>query len=365
MDREKPSVVVTGIAGNLGLRLLTQLSDYDVIGLDLNSPQTDLSLRFIRMDLGQEESCRELFSLLREARPVAVIHLAFVLDPVRTGVLDVAQMWQINVAGTARVMEAITEANRDDSIVGKFIFPSSVSAYGPDLPEPVTEDFPLGAQTLPYAIHKMEADKVVQQRAPALRSCSVYMLRPHIYTGAGVENYMIGAFRGTPNGRAKRAAKMRDRGKRLPCVLPYGEHYLQNRIQFVHVDDMARLMSYIIRKTEPESQRLTVLNVAGRGEPLTFARCMEIAHAKLRRVPGKWAFRSVLQVLWKLGISAIPPDAMPYMTGEYIMNTDRLRAFLGEDYEQVIRYTVADAFADSFATPTQPSAQPVAVRLQA
>jgi nucleoside-diphosphate-sugar epimerase len=348
MGNEKPSIIVTGIAGNLGLRLLPLLADYQVVGLDLNPPQTNHPLRFVRMDLGLEESCRELFLLLREIRPVAVIHLAFVLDPVRTGVLDLDRMWQINVAGTARVMEAITEANRDDAVVGRFIFPSSVSAYGPNLPEPVTEDYPLGAHTLPYAIHKMEADKVVQQRAPALRNCSVYMLRPHIFAGASVENYMLGAFRGTPNGRSRRAATMRSQSRRLPCMLPYGEPYLENRLQFVHVDDVARLLAYIVRRMEPESQRLTVLNVAGRGDPLTFARCIEMAHAKLKRVPGKWSFRLVLRLLWKFGISAIPPEAMPYMTGEYIMNTDRLRKFLGDDYESVIRHTIADAFADSF-----------------
>ncbi len=352
MGDERPKVIVTGIAGNLGLRLLPQLEDYQVIGVDLNPPQTSHPLRFIRMDLGLEESCRELFLLVREARPVTVIHLAFVLDPVRTGVVDRDRMWQINVAGTARVMESITEANRDDFIVGRFIFPSSVSVYGPDLRDPVSEDFPLRAHTLPYAIHKMEADNVVKQRAPALRGCSVYMLRPHIFAGASVENYMLGAFRGTPNGRAMLASRMRNQGKRLPCMLPYGEKYLENRIQFVHVDDMARLIAHIVRRTEPESQRLTVLNVAGRGDPLTFARCIETAHAKLKRVPGKWAFRLILQSLWKLGISAIPPEAMPYMTGQYVMNTDRLRKFLGEDYESVIRYTIADAFADSFSTDT-------------
>src|SRR5208282_101027 len=233
----------------------------------------------------------------------------------------------------------------------KFIFPSSVSAYGPDLLQQVSEDSPLGAHTLPYAVHKMECDKVVQARAPALRACSVYMLRPHIFTGASVENYMVGAFRGTPNGRGKRAARMRAQGKRLPCMLPYGQKYLDNKIQFVHVDDMARLMAFILAKTEPETQRLTVLNVAGRGEPLTFARCIEVAQAKLVRVPGKWAFRSVLRFLWNTEISAIPPEAAPYMTGEYTMNTGRLRKFLGPDYETVMRYTIAHAFADSFASP--------------
>ena len=90
-----------------------------------------------------------------------------------------------------------------------------------------------------------------------------------------------------------------------------------------------------------------------------------MAHAKLRRVPGKWAFRAVLQVLWKVGISAIPPEAMPYMTGEYIMNTDRLRKFLGDDYESVIRYTIADAFADCFASDASDTTQPSPAAQQA
>jgi nucleoside-diphosphate-sugar epimerase len=362
MGNANPTVLVTGIAGNLGLRLLPELADYQIIGVDLNPPETRQPLRFVRMDLGLEESCRELFLLLRECRPVAVFHLAFVLDPVRTGVFDLERMWQINVAGTARVMEAITEANRDDAIVGKFIFPSSVSAYGSDLSAPATEETPLAAHTLPYAIHKMESDKVVRQRAPALRGCSVYMLRPHIFTGASMENYIVGAFRGTPNGRGKRAARMRAQGKRLPCMLPYGKSYLEKRIQFVHVDDMARLMTHIGRKTEPEAQRLTILNVAGRGDPLTFARCIEMANAKLIRVPGKWAFRLVLEFLWKSGISAIPPEAMPYMTGEYIVNTDRLRKFLGQDYESVIRYTIADALADSFVANAPTAAEQPAAK---
>ena len=53
-------------------------------------------------------------------------------------------------------------------------------------------------------------------------------------------------------------------------MLPYGMLYPEKRIQFVHVDDVARLIAHILRKTDPESQRLTILNLAGRGEPLTY-----------------------------------------------------------------------------------------------
>jgi nucleoside-diphosphate-sugar epimerase len=348
MSSDKPVVVVTGIAGNLGSRLLPMLEDFAVIGVDLNPPHTDHALQFEKLDLGEESSTRVFYELLRDTRPVSVIHLAFVIDPVRTDVLDTERMWQINVAGTARVMEAVTEANRtSDSPIKRFIFSSSVSAYGPDLQAPATEDSPLTAHTLPYALHKKQSDEVVQQRASALRGCSVYILRPHIFAGASVENYLLGAFRGTPNGKSARAEKMRNRGKRLPCMLPRGQQYLNNKIQFVHVDDMARLIVHILQR-DPEARRLTILNVAGRGDPLTFGRCIEIAQAKLVRVPGKWAMRVVLKYLWKRRISAIPPEALPYMTGEYIMNTDRLRRFLGSEYEEVIRYTVSGAFGDSF-----------------
>jgi len=344
----KPVVVVTGVSGNLGSRLLPLLGSFSVIGVDMSPPHTDSEIQFESLDLGQESSTRTLYELLRDSHAYAVVHLAFVLDPVRSGVLDVQRMWQINVAGTARIMEAITEVNRTaDDGIKQFIFPSSVSAYGSDLATAVTEDAPLAAHTLPYALHKKESDEVVQQRCTALRGCSVYILRPHIFAGASVENYLMGAFRGTPNGEGKRAHKMRSEGARLPCMLPRGQQYLNHRIQFIHIDDMARLIRHILQR-EPEPQRLTVLNVAGGGEPLTFARCIEVAQAKLVQVPGKWAMRQVLRFLWKWKISTIPPEALPYMTGQYIMNTDRLRRFLGPEYEHVIRYSVADAFADSF-----------------
>lgn len=356
MSDTNQTIVVTGISGNLGLRLLPLLEGFDVVGIDLVPPKTNVPHRFVSMDLGQEKYCLQLTDLLKETRAATVIHLAFVVDPVRNGITDADRMWQINVAGTARVMEAVTEANREEVIVQKFIFPSSVAAYGPDLSEIVSEDYPLGGHTLPYAIHKAEADLVAQQRAPSLRGCSAYMLRPHIFAGASMENYLVNAFRGKPSGKGQRATQMRNSGKRVPCILPMGKKYLENRIQFVHVDDVARLIVHIASKVEPEMQRLTVLNVTGRGEPLTFGRCIEMSGTQLKRVPGKWAMRLALQMSFNSGLSAVPPEAEPYLTGESLMNTTRLQKFLGPNYKDVIHFTIADAFADSFARPSSKAA---------
>ncbi len=87
---------------------------------------------------------------------------------------------------------------------------------------------------------------MVRYRAESLGDCRIYILRPHIFTGATMQNYMVGALRGTPLGKSKRAARMRAEGKRLPLMLPRGDKYLEKRFQFLHVDDMARLLVIVL-----------------------------------------------------------------------------------------------------------------------
>ncbi len=342
------TVLVTGISGNLGVRLLPLLSDFHVVGVDTRPPDRSGLARFEQTDLGREPSCWQLIDLLRDSGARSVIHLAFVLDPLRSGVLDVERMWQINVAGTARVMEAISVVNRTGGHVEQFIFPSSVAVYGPETPGPVKEEAPLRAHTLPYAIHKRECDEVVRYRAESLGDCRVYMVRPHIFAGASVQNYMMGALRGIPLGNSKRAARMRAAAKRLPWLLPSGKKYLQNQLQFVHVDDMARLLAYLLNRTTSDPS-LSIFNVAGRGDPITVQQCAEIAQARIKRAPTRAACKAVFSLLWKLGISSIPPAALPYLIGSYTMDTTRLQGFLGADYGNIIQYTVEDALRDSFS----------------
>jgi len=340
--------VVTGVAGNLGERMLPMLSEFRVIGVDIAQPNTQPPVEVHAMDLGQEPSCRELTQLLRQTGARAVVHLAFVVDPKRSGVLDTDRMWQINVAGTARVMEAISVVNRTGGNVRQFIYPSSVSAYGPETPGPVGEDTPLLAHTLPYAIHKRESDEVVRYRAESLGDCHTYLLRPHIFTGSTVQNYIVGALRGTALGDSPRAARMRARQQRLPLMLPMGKKYSEKRLQFVHVDDVARLLVYLLHRRQ-DDRLVTILNVAGHGEPLTLEECATIAGAKVRRVPGRAIAHRILKTLWKRDISTVPPEALPYMIGSYTMDLTRLRQFLGADYPQIMQYSVEEALRDCFA----------------
>lgn len=349
----QPTVLVTGVAGNLGVRLLPLLRGWRVVGVDMHTPPSlDGLEHFEQLDLGRESSCDELIRLIREHQVSAVIHLAFVIDPLRTGVLDRDRMWQINVAGTSRVMEAIAEVNRHGGRVTHFLFPGSVSAYGPETPESVKEDFPLGAKSLPYALHKKECDEVVQARAKKLNACTTYILRPHIFVGASVNNYLVGALRGTPTGNGRLAGRARAKGTRLPLLLPQGRSYPGKKIQFVHVDDMARLLAFLLKRHDAPG--LQILNVAGRGKALTMSQCAALANAKVLRLPTRFLCRLLLKVMWQIGLSGVPPEAFPYIVGSYTMDTTRLQTFLGDKYEDIIRYTVEEALLDSFQTPATP-----------
>jgi nucleoside-diphosphate-sugar epimerase len=341
--------------------LLPQLSEFSVCAVDVNPPKVEAPIRFERIDLGDDGSRAKLAALLRDTNATSLVHLAFIIDPVRMGVLDVDRMWQINVAGTRRVLEAIADVNHSGGAVTKFVYPSSVSVYGPDLPDSVTEEFPHGAHTLPYAVHKREAEQLISSKTAALENCTTYILRPHIYAGASMENYLIGALRGTPTGRGRLGAWCRRKRVRLPLVLPFGREYLDKQFQFVHVDDVARLIAWILQ-TPARGRETVVLNVPGKGPSLPLGRCAQMAKAAVIRLPGRLSCRWVLRLMWNLGISGVPPEALPYMIGSYTMDSRRLRVFLGDDFDRVIRYSVEDALADSFRTERSAESAAPAVR---
>lgn len=350
------SIAITGISGNLGQRLLPMLQGRRVLGLDMRPPKGELppSFTFAQVDLGKESSCNEMIRLFRENQIDTIVHLAFVLDPLRAGVLDPKRMWQINVAGTARVVEAISEINRLGSgQIKRLVALSSVSVYGPELPENVIEDHPLNAHTLTYAVHKKEMDEVVRRRADTLGECEVVILRPQIFVGHSMQNYMAGSLKGDAYGNGWLGRRMQQKGSRLPMLLPRGDEYLGKKFQFVHVDDVARLIRHIVN--EPFSSETKVFNVAARGESLTIAEAAELSQAKLVRIPTRWLTKLCVALAWKLGISSVPPDAFPYLCGTYTMDTSRLRRYLGPAYEDVIRYTNKSALLEMFESSSEES----------
>jgi nucleoside-diphosphate-sugar epimerase len=341
MIERRQTILITGLASSIGESLLQQLPEFDVAGTTLRPPEGDGSIRMHCVDLEREASCLRLVEVLRQTGASTVVHLESVTDPA-VCLKERERSWQINVAGTARVLEAVAQVNRSGGAIRQFVTTSKAAVYGPRKNHPATEEARLMADSYAYAVQSREADEVVQYWAPALGDCSTWILRAATGAGSNSHDFPLSILQG-----AGKAPDTETSGRRLPVILPFGREHLDVRFQFVHVDDLARLIARILRQNQHKSG-VNILNVAGRGSALTLEECLEVAGQKVRHLPGKWACRAALRNRYRRGASSLPVEASPYLFESTLMDTTRLRAFLGSDYDQVIRYTIEDALKDSF-----------------
>ena len=149
--------LITGGSGYIGSRLIEILALREeterIVALDVRpSPRPQAKTMFVRADVRDAKAIREL---LDRVQPDALVHLAFLLNPIR----DEARMYDIDVNGTEAVLRAAAEAGTKQVLVT-----SSATAYGafPDNPKPIAEDWPVrGQPEFSYARHKAEADRAL------------------------------------------------------------------------------------------------------------------------------------------------------------------------------------------------------------
>lgn len=349
MNGRPEAVLVTGASGALAASLLPMLraGGRKIVAIDADLPPRQTTERlpgadvFESLDLGEEATTRRLFDLIREHAITDVVHLsAASLRYTRESRAE--RLWQQNVAGTGRLMESITEANRRDAHVRRVIFAGSALVYGPATGGAVTESTPLAAYGFVPAVHAMESDEVMRYWAEALTGCTCYVLRMQLASGGDASNLLLDALCPHP-------------GKPLPLPVPFGAETLRSLFQFLHVEDAARIILHLLGRSD--SEQALVLNVASRGEPLTLEQCAALAGAPLIRRPG-FLRRRMLEQRWRDGISPVPPQAEPYVYGSCLVDTIALQHLLGDDYGSVIRHSHREAFLAGL--PGQPSSNETA-----
>ena len=171
--QDKPVVLITGAAGNIGRSLAAALADgYRVVGLDREGMTADFPL--IAVDLTKAESVESAMVEFRKAhggRIASVIHLAAYFDFSGEGnpLYD-----SVNVEGTRNLLRALQSFE-----VEQFLYSSTMLVHAPGRPgEPIDEDQPIDPRWA-YPESKAKAEQVIAEdhgRVPyvLLRLAGIY-----------------------------------------------------------------------------------------------------------------------------------------------------------------------------------------------
>jgi nucleoside-diphosphate-sugar epimerase len=291
-DDNLPTVVITGISGALGRRLvaaIAQSGSWKVTGLDTAwFPAGVAKPRHFtvhRVDL-RSADCAKLF-----AGAQAIVHLA-AEDPAQTGDASLTR------STTERVLQGAADAG-----VRQLVVMSSATVYGAyaDNPVPLTEDAPLKPNPgFQFAAAKAEVESLVERWRAEHPTIKVAVLRPAVTLGH-------------PESRSWLADAVRPGvADRLGHALP--------AVQYVHVEDVAT----------------AILHAANVGLDGAFNVAAddwlqsEDAHALMglgARLPLPDWFAASVQKLADLrpGLRR-PAGALPYSKFPWVIATDRLRS---------------------------------------
>ncbi|HEY7875972.1 MAG TPA: NAD-dependent epimerase/dehydratase family protein [Actinomycetota bacterium] len=284
-------VAVTGAAGYVAGRLIEGLARDDrverILGFDVRAPRVDSS-KFLFDEIDVRNPAIEA----RLAGVDVLVHLAFVMDPIR----DEGEMRDVNVNGSQNAFKCAARAG-----VRKIVYTSSAVVYGahPDNDVPLTEDSPLRANLdFSYPAHKLEVEYVVKEVAAEHRDLGWVVFRPAIVFGPNVDSAW---------------AHMLE----MPVLL--GIQGYSPPLQFVHEDDVGRALQWAV--TEEVSG---YYNLAAPGW-LDGDEVLAIVGRKRRDLPEPVAFAFVDR-LWSLGLSEAPSGLLHYVMHPWVVSTDKLTA---------------------------------------
>jgi nucleoside-diphosphate-sugar epimerase len=291
-DAPPATVVVTGADGAVGRAVLAALARDDrvgpVVAVDRTEPhEMPPGVRFVRADLRDAVLARVL------ADVDVVVNLEFADD--RTSE-DGGQLAQ-RVQGTRRLLEAVREAG-----VPAVVHLSSALVYGASERNrvPLGEDEPLrGEPRFASVDHILAADEAVRVFAADHPACRVVVLRSVPAVAPGMDS----------------AVTRHLESPLLPQVRTFDPP-----VQFVDVGDLADAV--VATAFDPRARG--AYNVAADGW-LTSSDVRHILARPALHLPQQAAVGAAT-VLHRLGVLAVPPEALRYLMHPWVVDTARLRA---------------------------------------
>jgi UDP-glucose 4-epimerase len=302
--------LITGGSGYIGTRLTELLSEREeterIVNVDVRPPAQALSkTSFEGGDVRDSEAIR---SLLQREEIDCLIHLAFILDPIR----DEARMYDVDVNGTSAVLKAATEAG-----TGQVLVTSSATAYGafPDNPVPIAEDLPVrGQPDFAYARDKADMDRICQLWAAEHPDRVMTIVRPCIVFGPSVKNYIV------------RSWEEQLFFPRLDGV--------DTEMQLIHEDDLVAGLIALLDRREGGA-----FNFAGDGT-MTWTEAAELLGKRVFRMPFRVAY-SIAKWQWRLHVprAYAPPGNIHFIRYPWVVSNEKLKTVTGWEPQHDTRQT--------------------------
>jgi UDP-glucose 4-epimerase len=290
--------LITGGSGYIGSRLVELLVAREdterIVIADLRAPSVPWpKTTYIEIDIRD----RAIDPLLQAEEPDALVHLAFVLNPMR----DERRMYDIDVNGTQNVLFAASRAG-----VGHVLVASSTTAYGawPDNPIPLTEEHPVrGMPNYEYARDKTEIDRMCQLWAAQHPDRAMTIVRPCIVFGPSVDNYIVRFWQYAPF---------------IPLI-----DGIDLEFQYVHEDDVVEALTRLLTE-----RKAGIFNLTGDGT-LRQSEAAELAGLKTR-VVSFGPYRRLAGALWRLRVprAEAPPGQLDFMRFPWVASNERIKAEL-------------------------------------
>lgn len=161
-SERRPAVLVTGGAGYIGSHVARALNGagLEPVTYDNLSEGHRWAVRYGPLERGELADQPRLEAVMRQYRPIAVVHLASLIAA-GDSVVQPAEYYQNNVAGTLALLQAMRETSVD-----RLIFSSSAAVYGEPQSTPIAEDHPL-LPINPYGGSKLMCERMIEDFATA------------------------------------------------------------------------------------------------------------------------------------------------------------------------------------------------------
>jgi UDP-glucose 4-epimerase len=325
--------LITGGSGYIGSRMIEQLAAREgterILNVDVRpSPVRAPRTEFAKGDVRDFAATRDL---LERERPDALVHLAFLLNPIH----DEARMYDIDVNGTQAVLRAAAETG-----IRHVLVTSSATAYGafPDNPALITEDWPVrGQPDFSYVRHKAEIDRMCQLWALEHPDLGMTIVRPCVVLGPTADNYIV-------------------RGWTHAAFMPILDG-VEQEFQLVHEDDVGTaLVALLDAKAEGP------FNLAADGT-LSLRESAEMIGLRTRTVSLR-ALKRINRVAWGLHLPRVeaPAGVLDFYRYPWLVSNEKLKAETDWRPSATTREVFVEAMyaKGKIATPTAPAEAPTA-----